>query len=258
MNLHTGVAGDPQLHAPGQCGLRTEGFTIDKVGPAADDLPQQQAHHRQIAHGEEGDLMALRVDQRHDHAHDHRTVNGKAAVPDPHHGAPVQAAVRLAVKIQIKEDIVQPGTDDAAGHRPEHHVHHIVFGQAVMLGLLHAQVQSRQHGDSQNNPVPVDSVAHMNGHRVNVQLPVPKQAREADGHIFHCDHNRFFLSAAGAFPRCICFRAREAAFLGFPQRQVFGTMRLTAIRSGVTLAFRNDATSSGVMESNTSGNLKGS
>ena len=67
-----------------------------------------------------------------------------------------------------------------------------------------------------------------------------------------------FQRRAGS--RRICFLARDCATVSFhfPERQAFGTMRLTAIRSGVTFAFKNAAMSSGVMESNTSGNLKGS
>ena len=87
-----------------------------------------------------------------------------------------------------------------------------------MLGLLHAQVQPRQHGHGQNDPVPVDAMAHMDGHRIDVQLPVSKEAGEADRHVFHCDHNRFFLSAAGIVPPDMfsCKRLR-CRFLPLPR-----------------------------------------
>ena len=212
MHLHAVEAGKPQLHPPGQGGFRAEGLPVDEVGPAANNLPQQQPHYRQIPHGKKRDLMALRVNQRHNDAYNHRAVNGQPAVPDPSHSRPVQAAVRSAVEIQIEQHIVEPGADDAAGQRPEHHIHYIVLRQAVVFGLLHAEVQPRQHGDGQNNPVPVDSVADMDGHRVNVQFPVPKQAGKADGHIFHCAHSRYFLSAAGTSARRICYCKRRRAF----------------------------------------------
>ena len=204
--------------------------------------------------------MALCVGQCHQYACDHRAVNSQSAVPDPEHGAPIQAAVRIPVKVQIEQNIIEPGTDDAARHRPEHHVHNVVLSQAIVFGLLHAEIQPRQHGKCQNDPVPVDPVADMDGHRVNVQFPIPEQAGEADGHVFQCAHNRFFLSAAKSFPRRIyvfCKRP-NGPFRLFPKTYCFGTIRLRTIRSAVTLVFRNAATSSGVMDSNTSGKRRGS
>ena len=206
--------------------------------------------------------MPLRVDQRHKDADDHRTVNGEAAIPNTQHGAPVQRTVRFAVEVQIKEHIINAGADDAAGHGPEHHVHDVVLRQSVVLGLLHTEIQPRQHGKCQNDPVPVDPVADMDGHRVNVQFPIPEQAGEADGHVFHCGqciHNRFFLSPTEPPPHCICFRAREPTglFLRSPA-YCLGTMRLRTMCSAVTFVFRNAAMSSAVMESNTSGKRSGS
>ena len=204
--------------------------------------------------------MALCVGQCHQYACDHRAVNSQSAVPDPEHGTPIQAAVRIPVKVQIEQNIIEPGTDDAARHRPEHHVHNVVLSQAIVFGLLHAEIQPRQHGKCQNDPVPVDPVADMDGHRVNVQFPIPEQAGEADGHVFQCAHNRFFLSAAKSLPRRIyvfCKRP-NGPFRLFPKTYCFGTIRLRTIRSAVTLVFRNAATSSGVMDSNTSGKRRGS
>ena len=64
------------------------------------------------------------------------------------------------------------------------------------LACFVQSIQPRQHGDGQNDAVPVNSVADVNGHRIGIQLPVPKQPREADRHIFQCAHSRihpFFL-----------------------------------------------------------------
>ena len=62
----------------------------------------------------------------------------------------------------------------------------------------------------------------MDGHRVNVQFPIPEQAGEADGHVFQCAHNRFFLSAAKSLPRRICFlQETQRAFSSLPKDLLF-------------------------------------
>ena len=66
----------PQAHPPGQRGLGAEGLPIDEVGPAADALAQQQAHHRQVRHGAHLDLLVPGVEKCHDGPGNHRAVDG--------------------------------------------------------------------------------------------------------------------------------------------------------------------------------------
>ena len=183
MHLDGLIAADPDLHPPGQVRQSAEGLPVDEVGPAADALARQQSQHRQVRHGPEFQLLVPGVEEGHQHTGDDRAVDGKPAVPNGNHLAPVEAAVGVAVQVQVEDHVVQPGADDAAGHRPEHHVQHIVLREPVTLGLLHAQQQSRQHGDGQNDAVPVDPVADVDGDGVRIELPIPKEAREADGHV---------------------------------------------------------------------------
>ena len=179
----------PQLHAPGQVGHAAEGLAVDEVGPAADALAQDQSDGAQVGEGGEFQLMAPGVEEQHDDAGNDGAVDGQAAVPQAHHGAPVQTAVRLAVEIQVEQDIVDAGADDAAGDGPQDQIHHVVLADAEVLGLAQGQSQARQHGAGQDDTVPVDAVADVDGDHIRVKGPVPEQAGETDGHIFECVQN---------------------------------------------------------------------
>ena len=52
-----------------------------------------------------------------------------------------------------------------------------------MLGHAAAQQDSNQQRNRQNDAVPVNAVADVNGHGVRVDLPIPEEAGKADGHI---------------------------------------------------------------------------
>ena len=184
MALHTLGGAGPQPHPPGQVRQAAEGLPVDEIGPAADDLAQEQAHHRQVRHGAEFQLFQPGEEEGHQRPGDDGAVDGDAAVPDGDNPAPVQSAGGIPVEVQIEKDVIDPGAQDAAGHRPEDEVQHVVLRQAVALGLLHAQQQPRQEAQGQDDAVPVDAMADVDGHGIRVELPVPEEAGEADGHIF--------------------------------------------------------------------------
>ena len=184
VDLHILRGAGPHPHPPGQVRQTAEGLPVDEVGPAADDLAQQQAHDRQVRQSAERNVFAAGEEEGDQGSGDDGAVDGDAAIPDGDDPAPVQGSAGVPVEVQIKEDIVNTGPQNAAGHRPEHEVQHVVLRQAIALGLLHAQQQARQKGQGQNDAVPVDAVAHMDGHGVRVKRPVPEEAGEADGHVF--------------------------------------------------------------------------
>ena len=183
MDLHVLGGADPHPHPPGQVRQAAEGLPVDEVGPAADDLAQEQADDGQVRHGAEGDLFQPGEDEGRQRPGDHGAVDGDAAVPDGGDPAPVQGAGGVPVEVQVEDDVVDPGAQDAAGHRPEHEVQHMVLGEAVALGLLHAKQHPRQKAQGQDDAVPVDAVADVEGDGVRVEFPVPEEAREADGHV---------------------------------------------------------------------------
>ena len=184
MDLHILVGAGPHPHPPGQVRQAAEGLPVDEVGPAADDLAQEKPHDRQVRHGAEGDFFKPGEEEGGQGPGDDGAVDSDAAVPDGDDPAPVQGAIGVPVEVQIEDDIIDAGAQDAAGHCPENEVQHVVLRQAVALGLLHAQQQSRQKAQGQDDAVPVDPVADVNGDGVRVELPVPEEAGEADGHVF--------------------------------------------------------------------------
>ena len=188
------VGTGPQPHPPGQGSLGAEGLPVHKIAPPANGLANEQAHGAQVRHGPELQLLFPGIQDRHHKAHDNGAVNGQAAVPNGDHAAPIQTAVRCAVQVQVKKDIVQPGTDDAGRHRPQHHVQHVVLRQAEALGLLHAKQQARQHSQGQDDAIPIYTVADVDGDGVDVALPVAEQAGKADGHITQSCQLGYFLS----------------------------------------------------------------
>ena len=183
MDLDVLARAGPKAHPPGQVRQSAEGLPVDKVGPAADDLAQQQPHDAKIRQGPQLQLLAPGVEKGQQRTGDDRAVDGKAAVPDGDHAPPVQAAVGPAVEVQIEDDVVDPGAQHAAGHPPEDHVQHMVLLEAEALRLPHAQQQAHKHGKGQNDTVPIDAMADVQGDGIGVELPALKETGKADRHI---------------------------------------------------------------------------
>ena len=240
MDTGTAQAFDEQLHAPGQSSHAAEGLTVDEVCPAADGLTQQQADHSHVHQGGHGDLLAAGIEECHNGTGNDGAINGHTAVPDSDHAVPLQGTgLSAPIQIQIEQHIVNTGTDDTAGDTPQHQIHHMVFFQTVTLGLLHSEVHTGQHGHGQNDAVPVNAIAHINGDGIGIELPVREQSGELDGHVCHCFQGRFFLS----------FSSNQSSLGRISERTEF---------SSVIFSLRNAATSSMVMESNTWGKRNGS
>ena len=183
--------GGPKPHPPGQGGLPAEGLPVHEVAPAAHGLSDEETHDPQVRKGPGDDLLPFAEEDQHDKGRDHRPVDGHAAVPDPQHGGVIQRAVGAAVAIQIEDHIVQPGPDDAQGDLPDHHVVYVVRRDAVPLPLTAAEQHRQQQAQADDDSVPVDPVANVDGHRVRIDLPVPEEAGKADGHIASRVHGRF-------------------------------------------------------------------
>ena len=184
VDLHVLGGAGPQAHPPGQVRQATEGLPVDEVGPAADDLAQQQTHDGQVCQSAQRDLFVSGEDEGHQGPGDDGAVDGDAAVPDGDDPAPVQSPGGVSVEVQVEKDVIDAGTQDAAGHRPENEVQHVVLRQAIALGLTHAQQQPRQETEGQDDAVPVDPVAHVDGDGVRVEFPAPEETWEANGHVF--------------------------------------------------------------------------
>ena len=189
--------GGPQTHPPGQGGLPAKGFPVHKIAPAANGLANEQTHDPQIRKGPKGQFLLFTVDQQHKEAHNDRPVNGKASVPNGYHFSPIKAAVRIAVEIQVEQNIVQSCANDAKGDLPDNHVIDIVLGKAIVLGPPAAKQHRQDQAQGNDDTIPVDAIADINGHRRRVKLPVPKQARKTNGHIASCVHTKG--SSSGKF-----------------------------------------------------------
>ena len=146
--------------------------------------PAQQTQHRQVRHGAEFEFFQPGKEEDRQGPGNNGAVNGDAAVPDGDDPAPVQSPGGVPVEVQVEKDVIDAGTQDAAGHRPENEVQHVVLRQAVALGLLHAQYQARQEAQSQNDAIPIDTVTDVNGNGVRIEFPISEKAGKANGHVF--------------------------------------------------------------------------
>ena len=174
---------EPQTHAPGKVGHAAERLTVHKVAPAADRLPDQKTHHAAVGHGPKTELADAAEDIGGQKACNDCAVDGKTAVPNAEHFHEVERAVRIAVEIQIENDVVDAGANDAGGDRPEDHVDHIVARQAEFGRLAHAEPETCQHAGGKQHAVPVDAVADVKKLAGSGELPVPEKTGEADGSI---------------------------------------------------------------------------
>ena len=183
VDLHVAAIDGGEAHPPGEGGLGAEGLPVHEVAPAADGLAQHEAHDAEVRHGPQPDALAAAVEEGHEEDGDDGAVDGEAAVPDGDDAAPVEAAVGIPEAVQVEEDIVGPGTQDAEGHAHEDQVQQVILLDAVMLGLPQAEEHAEEHAQAQNDAVPVDAVADVEGHGVGGEFPVPKEAGEADGGV---------------------------------------------------------------------------
>ena len=151
-----------QLHAAEYGGLRAERLAVHEVAPASHDLADQQSHDHQIGHGKQLELPSVGHANGHDDHSNHRTVNGKPAVPDGHCLAPVELAAGIPEQVQIEDHIVHTGTDDPGGDPPQDAVHQVVLTDAVMLPLAHAEHRRQQQAQRDQDAVPINPMANIN------------------------------------------------------------------------------------------------
>ena len=79
------IVGRLAVHAPGQSGVAAKGLLIEEVAPAAAALPDEEAHGRQIEHGQHGNFPPLTGQTSEQKGSDDAAVDGKTAVPDGQH-----------------------------------------------------------------------------------------------------------------------------------------------------------------------------
>ena len=90
-------------------------------------------------------MLAAAVEEGHEEDRDDGAVDGEAAVPDGHDAAPVEAAVRIPEAVQVEEDVVDPGSQDAEGHTHEDEIQQVILLDAVVLGLPQAEEHAEEH-----------------------------------------------------------------------------------------------------------------
>ena len=198
MHLHQAAADGGQLHPPGQGRLHAEGLPVHEVAPAAHRLADHQTHDHQVHQGEEGELPLPGHHHAHDHHGDDRAVDGQTAVPDGHGPAPVEGAIGILIEIQVEDHVVEPGAQDAEGDAPEHRVQHVVLLQTVLLPPAHTERQRKQQACGDEDAVPVDAVAHVDGLGRGRKCPIPEEAGETDGTVRHDS----FQNRVPPFCRC--------------------------------------------------------
>ena len=194
MHVHIGRGRDPQPHPPGKVGQAAEGLAIHKIPPAADGLPDEKALHAAVRQRPERELFASAEEEGRQKARDDAAIDGKAAIPDAVGRGPVDRPVAAAEQVEVKEHIVEPRADDGKRNGPQHHIDDVVLGQAVFRCLLHAEVKPQQHTGGDDDAVPVDAVANVDGLGRRGELPVAEKTGKADGYVgkFHRKINPLF------------------------------------------------------------------
>jgi len=189
VDLHQFPSSGGQLHAPGQGGLGAEGLPVQEIAPAADGLADEQAHDHQVHHGPKLDVAAAAENDGHDHHGDDAAVNGQAAVPDGDGLGPAEMALMVLELTEIEQNIVQPGPHDGRGDAPQQPVDEVILPDAVFGALAHTPPQGYQHAQGDEDAVPIDAVADVDGLGADGDGPVAKKPREADGAVGHDLHN---------------------------------------------------------------------
>ena len=159
--MHVNIVGaaDPQPHPPRQLGHAAEGLAVEEVAPAPDGLSDEKARHAAVGKRPKAELLFSANEPRGQKCRDDCPVDGKPAVPDAVGFRPVDAAVRKAELVKVKEHIVDPRADDGKGDGPKHGVDHVVLGQTVARRALHAEPQGDEQPRGDEHAVPVDAVA---------------------------------------------------------------------------------------------------
>ena len=90
---------------------------------------------------------------------------------------------------EIEQNIVQPGPHDGRGDAPQQPVDEVILPDAVFGALAHTPPQGYQHAQGDEDAVPIDAVADVDGLGADGDGPVAKKPREADGAVGHDLHN---------------------------------------------------------------------
>ena len=163
MYLHQLPGSGGQLHAPGHGGFRAKGLAVQEIAPAADGLADEQPHDHQVHHGPQLDMAAAAQDNGHDDHSDDAAVDGQAAVPDGDGLGPAEPVLVVLELAEIEQNVIDPRADDAAGNAPQQPVDQVILADAVFRALAHAPPQGHQHAQGDEDAVPVDAVADVDG-----------------------------------------------------------------------------------------------
>ena len=168
------IADDPVTgHTPGKIGVGTEGFSVDKVTPAADTLANEEAHSCQVHHGQYLDLAKTCYQCTSKKSTDNAAINGHAALP----GLEDQGEVVLVV-LPAEGHKVETGTNDAADDAGQHHVHHLVADDAESLAVSEGHPHSQQDAKPDKGAVP-GHLKVADGEDDRIQIEFQSQIGEA-------------------------------------------------------------------------------
>ena len=170
---HEVVAGGLAVHAPGQGGIAAKSLLIEEVAPAAAALPDEEAHGRQVKHGQHGHAPPFAGQSAEQKAADDAAVDGKAAVPDGKH------LPDAFIRKRSHGNVINPGAGNAQHHADKDHIHHGVRVHAEFLTVPERkhQRQTQAHRDADTVPVNVDA---SDGER----YPVDREFQPQPGELY--------------------------------------------------------------------------
>ena len=169
-----------ESHPPGQVAGAAVGLLVDEVAPSTHDLSDEQAHNRQVSHGQEGQLFIFAHHQAGQDTADDAAVDGQTAIPDGDGLAPLELPLGVPIEGQVEYDVVNAGTDNADGQPPQEHIQKVILFDAEILRPPAAKSSGQQEASGDDDAVPVDVLAeNLKGHPLDVEGQ--SQAGEGDG-----------------------------------------------------------------------------
>ena len=135
-------------------------LAVHKVGPAPDDLPDEQSEHDAVHDRAEGDLLFSRVQPYAERGEQQSAGDGRTALPDL---APVPERLPYGVADIVRpvaENVIKPRSDDRRGKADEHNVGQRVLGNAEILRRApHAVERGEDKAETDDRAVPVKRMA---------------------------------------------------------------------------------------------------
>ena len=140
------------VELPRQVGRPPERLLVEEVAPPADRLREQEGRRHDVQIGEKRQPLGPDVGTAREQPRDEAPVDRQATLPDREHPPP---RLRLVV-VEVEEDVVEPGADQAADQGDLRRLEKVVGGLAAASGLAGREPEPECHRRRDEHAVPPD------------------------------------------------------------------------------------------------------